>query len=84
MPGPRSPASKSLAQISMTDNMISGAEEPRAMRVKLATVSFQTLTMMTWVLPVRGSLTETSFSWAVIISMDSMNLSEAMATPIKR
>merc|ERR1719220_432078 len=72
VPGPRSPASKPLAQISMTDNMISGAEDPSAMRVRLATVSFHTLTM------------ETSFSWAVIISMDSMNLSETMATPMKR
>merc|ERR1719412_3480148 len=84
VPGPRSPALKSLAMISMTDNMISGAEEPRAIRVKLATVSFQTLTTTVWVLPVLGSLMETSFSWAVIISIDSMNLSEAMATPMKR
>merc|ERR1719411_2173232 len=84
VPGPRSPALKSLAQISITDNMISGAEDPRAINVRLATVSFQTLTTTTWVLPVLGSLMETSFSWAVIISMDSMNLSEAMATPMKR
>merc|ERR1719365_585053 len=68
VPGPRSPARKLLAQISITDNMISGAEEPRAIKVKLATVSFHTLTMITWVFPVLLSLTDTSFSWAVIIS----------------
>merc|ERR1711962_1344564 len=84
VPGPRSPALKFLAQISMTDHMISGADEPSAIKVRLATVSFHTLTMMTWVLPVRRSFTDTSFSWAVIISMDSMNLSEAIATPMNR
>merc|ERR1719369_669648 len=84
VPGPKSPALKLFAQISITDSIISGAEEPKAMRVRLATVSFQTLTTMTCDFPVLGSLTETSFSCAVIISMDSMNLSETMATPMKR
>ena len=47
VPGPRSPALKPLAQISTTDRRISGADEPKAMRDKLATVSFHTFTMIT-------------------------------------
>ena len=40
VPGPRSPARKLLPQISMTESRISGELLPRAMRVRLATVSF--------------------------------------------
>ncbi|CAN7949529.1 unnamed protein product, partial [Ixodes pacificus] len=53
VPGPRSPASKLqkqthlLPMISMMASKISGALEPSAMSVRLATVSFQTLTSMT-------------------------------------
>ena len=57
--GPRSPVKKSLLRISMTDKSISGAEDPRAINVKLATVAFQTLYVM--------SVPGTRFSLEVIV-----------------
>uniref|UniRef100_A0A0K2VB80 Uncharacterized protein n=1 Tax=Lepeophtheirus salmonis TaxID=72036 RepID=A0A0K2VB80_LEPSM len=47
VPGPSSPASKLFPVISMMDNRISGADEPRAMSVRFATVPFQTGTSIT-------------------------------------
>lgn len=46
----------------MTESRISGAEEPRAMSVRLDTVSFQTLTVVTVVSPL-GLVMVTSFSY---------------------
>ena len=74
VPGPRSPASKLLPQISITDSRISGAEEPSAIKVKFATVSFQTCTSISLYSPedVFTTLTEVV---EVITSIASMNKS---------
>lgn len=47
---------------SMTESRISGAEEPRAMSVRLDTVSFQIRTVVTVVSPL-GLVMVTCFSW---------------------
>ena len=46
VPGPRLPASKCSPKISMTESIISGAEDPRTIRLRLATVLFHTFTLM--------------------------------------
>jgi hypothetical protein len=45
VPGPSSPDSKLLSKISSMARMISGADEPRAMSVRLAIVAFHTSTV---------------------------------------
>ena len=49
--GPKSPAFISLPKVSTTERRISGADEPKAMRVKLETVSFQIRTEIVLVSP---------------------------------
>ena len=48
VPGPNSPESNPLPKTSMMAKRISGAEEPRAIRVRLETVSFQMRTFVTF------------------------------------
>lgn len=76
---PRSPASISSLKSSITDKQISGAEEPKAMSDKVATVSFQIFTVIR-----RPDLTCTLRFQLVMASIEAMNLSDIMAIPKKK
>jgi hypothetical protein len=62
--------------------MISGALEPRAMSVRLATVPFQTWTSFSIIYPCM-SLTLIVLVAAVITVIESMKMSEMIDTPTK-
>lgn len=70
----------------MHESNISGADDPRAMSVKLATVSFHILISTTSGSWSFGSddLTVTFFTFDVIRSMAHMNMSAMMAMPRNR
>ena len=65
----------------MTESRISGAEEPSAISVRLATVAFQTWTVKVRVTPL--TVTTLVLSEEVMTSMATMKTSAAMATPTK-
>mmetsp|Transcript_20272 Transcript_20272/g.71692 ORF Transcript_20272/g.71692 Transcript_20272/m.71692 type:complete len:212 (-) Transcript_20272:445-1080(-) len=81
-PRPSLGGSPSVVTVSMTASRISGADEPSAISVRLAIVSFHTSTRATSVVPF-GSLYVTTFSLEVMTSMAAMNSSAMMAMPRK-
>ena len=82
--GPSSPAGYlSLPHVSTTLSKISGADEPRAMRERLAMVAFHTGTSTKNLFPLL-SVTSFLYTVEVITSIASMNKSEIRAIPKKR
>lgn len=69
--------------VSMHDSRISGALDPRAIKVKLATVGFQK-SIGTYVVLPSIDFTATITFLDVIFSMASMKTSETMEIPKKR
>ena len=69
---------------SKTERMISGAEEPNAMRVRLAMVGFHTGTSIKNVFSVVSSTTSLTYVLEVITSIASMNMSALIEMPRKR
>ena len=82
--GPSSPAfSPRPLHVSMTARRISGAEDPKAIKVRFAIVAFQTGVSIKYELP---SLSNTSYLAVVdvIFSMAAMKRSAIIAIPKKR
>mmetsp|Transcript_130380 Transcript_130380/g.291023 ORF Transcript_130380/g.291023 Transcript_130380/m.291023 type:complete len:210 (-) Transcript_130380:112-741(-) len=80
--GPSSPEKNSLPQISMTESKISGAEEPKAMRVRFAMVGFHTFTWNLCLVCGRISI-QIILSALVIFSIAPMNWSHTIPMPKK-
>ena len=79
--GPNSPGSfPKFDTVSITESKISGAEEPKAINVKLAMVGFQIDTFIVCSIPSK-SVYFTVFVWDVITSIASINTSETRAIP---
>ena len=81
--GPSSPALNPPVSTSMTFKRISGAEEPRAMRVRLATVAFHTRTCTRTGLPSLSTPLFFVYSLDVTTSIAVINTSAPKPTPIK-
>mmetsp|Transcript_61916 Transcript_61916/g.175832 ORF Transcript_61916/g.175832 Transcript_61916/m.175832 type:complete len:374 (-) Transcript_61916:1129-2250(-) len=82
---PSLPISKPPKTTSITESKISGAEEPRAISVRFATVGFHTFTlssMKVW-LPPSSSGTRLTLSELVISSIAAMNALHTSPTPWK-
>ena len=73
-----------LITVSMTDNKISGADEPSARRVRFATVAFQTFMWIVSFSPVFSFTLVTVRFLDVMTSIADMNVSEMMAMPKKQ
>lgn len=78
--GPRSPLYISPKRSSISESKISGADDPSAISVRLATVGFHTLALNLRILPSLDWVV-TVDSCEVISSMADMNTSAANATP---
>mmetsp|Transcript_137555 Transcript_137555/g.252945 ORF Transcript_137555/g.252945 Transcript_137555/m.252945 type:complete len:333 (+) Transcript_137555:118-1116(+) len=77
--GPNSPAYIFLLKSSVTDRRISGAEDPSAIKVRFATVSFHTRTVI-----IRPVESRTCLRLLVITSIAPMKVSAIIDTPTKK
>ena len=81
VPGPSLLAWNSPENASITFSRISGADEPSAINVRLATVAFHMCVWKSFCTP--STVTLTVFSLLVMVSMELMNTSAPSATPRK-